>query len=71
VPLGESSEAYEVDILDGDDVVRTIDSLSSETASYSAAEQTTDGLTPGDPVDCVIYQMSATVGRGFGREATV
>jgi hypothetical protein len=69
-PLGEQEEKYEVDILDGVAVVRTI-TVTSPTASYSAAEQTTDGLTPGDPVTVKIYQISATVGRGQVREATV
>lgn len=72
VPLNEESEAYEVDILDANgDVVRTIDGLSSETAAYSAANQTSDGFTPGDPIDVVVYQLSALVGRGFGAEATI
>lgn len=71
VPLGETSESYEVDVYDGATVVRTITGLSSATAGYSAAQQTTDGLTPGDPVDLSVYQLSAAVGRGFGRSATV
>lgn len=72
-PLGEDSEAYEVDILDapGGTVLRTIAGLATSSASYTAAEQTTDGLTPGDPVDLVIYQLSAKVGRGFAREVTL
>ncbi|HEQ98801.1 MAG TPA: hypothetical protein ENO22_05620 [candidate division Zixibacteria bacterium] len=70
VPLGENSEAYELDIYGGSTVVRTINA-SSESATYTAAQQTADGLTPGDPVDLAIYQISDTVGRGFGAEATV
>jgi hypothetical protein len=70
IPLGEAAELYEIDILDGMTVVRTIQA-SSPTASYTAAEQTTDGLTPGDPVDLIIYQISALVGRGFPAAATV
>lgn len=75
VPLGETSESYEVDILDNvgsptDAVLRTI-TAGSETASYTAAQQTTDGLTPGQQVKVKIYQLSETVGRGFGREATI
>ncbi len=73
LPLDEPVEAYEVDILDapGGTVLRTITGLSSPTASYSAAEQTTDGLTPGDPVDVAVYQLSTRVGRGFAGTATV
>jgi hypothetical protein len=72
VPLSEDAEAYEVEILDGGgDVVRTITDLASPTASYSAADQTTDGLTPGDPVAVRVYQMSGRVGRGIPGSATV
>lgn len=69
-PIYEESESYEVDVMGGSTVLRTI-ATSSETASYTAAQQTTDGLTPGDPVSIIVYQLSATVGRGYGTEATV
>jgi len=64
VPLLEAVEEYEVDILDapGGTVLRTIE-ITAETASYTAAEQTTDGLTPGDLVDVEIFQLSRAVGR--------
>ena len=70
VPLGEASEAYEVDIYDDGTyttVVRTI-SATTTSASYSAAEQTSDGLTPGDPIYARVYQRSAVVGRGYELE---
>lgn len=70
VALDEPTEAYEIDIYDGTSIVRTIEA-STPTASYSAAEQTADGLTPGDPVVCAIYQISSRVGRGHAGEATV
>lgn len=70
VPLSETTEAYEIDVYDGATVVRTI-SVTVETASYTAAQQTSDGLTPGDDVDISWYQISSVVGRGFGTEATV
>lgn len=70
VPLGEESEAYEVDIMDGDTVVRTLE-VTAETATYSAADQTTDFGSAQAEVDVIIYQMSATVGRGFPTSATV
>jgi hypothetical protein len=69
-PLGEDSESYEVDIMDGAAVVRTI-AASSQTASYTAAQQTTDGFTPGDPITLKVYQLSAQVGRGYAATATV
>lgn len=70
VPLGEETEAYEVDIMDGDTVVRTLE-VTDETATYSAADQTTDFGSAQAEVDVIIYQMSATVGRGFPTSATV
>lgn len=70
VPLGEETESYEIDIMSGVTVLRTI-TATSETVGYTAAEQTTDGLTPGDPVEVNIYQISALVGRGFVRNASV
>jgi hypothetical protein len=69
VPMSEDTEAYEVYIPDAVPP-RTI-SVTAETASYSAANQTSDGFTPGDPIDLIVYQMSATNGRGRPAEATV
>jgi len=73
VPLNEASEAYAVDIRNSADTatLRTISGLTSPTAAYTAAEQTADGLTPGDPVMVRVYQISATVGRGRAGVATV
>jgi hypothetical protein len=68
VPLAETTEAYEVDICDDDTyttVVRTISGLTTPLATYSAANQTSDGLTPGNPIYFVFYQLSELVGRGF------
>lgn len=69
VPLDENDEAYEVDILDGMTVVRTI-SVTSPTASYSAANQAADGLTPGDPIEVHVYQVGE-FGRGYVADRTV
>lgn len=70
VPLGETIEAYEVDLYDGGTLRRTtqvsyiITSSSPPSVTYTAAEQTADGHTPGDPVTAIVYQISTTVGRG-------
>ncbi|MDB2414177.1 glycoside hydrolase TIM-barrel-like domain-containing protein [Rickettsiales bacterium] len=69
IPLGEESESYEVDIFDGSTVVRTIE-VTSATASYSAADQTTDFGSVQSSVDVKIYQLSAVVGRGYATAAT-
>lgn len=61
--LGESTEAYEVDILAGSTVVRTLSST-SPTVTYTAAMQATDGLSSGDTVHVGVYQMSDVRGRG-------
>jgi hypothetical protein len=73
VPLGEASEAYEVDIMDATftTVKRTLTGMTSPTVTYSAADQTADGIASGDPVCVQVYQMSATVGRGYGGKATL
>jgi hypothetical protein len=71
IPMSESSEAYEIDVYDNGDIVRTITGLSSESASYTAAQQTADGLTPGDPVHVKIYQVSSEVSRGRPLDATI
>lgn len=73
VPLGEASQAYEVEIRNAGDTatLRTITGLATPTASYTAAQQTADGLTPGNPVVVRVFQISATVGRGIPGRATV
>jgi hypothetical protein len=73
VPLGEATEAYEIDILDGASppgVLRTLTATTSA-VNYTAAQQTADGLTPGDPVSLRVYQISDVRGRGYPGEATV
>lgn len=70
VPLGEATESYEVDIFSGAAVVRTI-TATTPTITYTAAEQTSDGLTPGNAVVMRIYQISDVAGRGFPAISTV
>lgn len=68
VPVGEASEAYEVDIIavDGSTVLRTLGATTTALA-YAAADIATDfGAVPGD-LHVAVYQISAEVGRGFGR----
>lgn len=70
IPLSEDTEAYEVDVLNGVTVVRTI-AVTAQTASYTAAEQTTDFGSPQSSVDVIVYQRSASIGRGYPAEATI
>jgi hypothetical protein len=71
VPLNETSEAYEVDVLDGaGQVVRTL-SNTSPSITYTAADQTTDFGAPQSAIEIAVYQVSAGVGRGFAARATL
>jgi hypothetical protein len=72
-PLAEESEAYEVDILDGATVKRTL-AATTTSVTYTAADQISDWgalLTPGDSLDIRISQLSALVGRGAPKSATL
>lgn len=71
-PLGESSEAYSVDVYSSGaytTVVRTLTASGTNVLPYSAANQTSDGLTPGATLYLAAYQVSATVGRGHSKRA--
>lgn len=63
VPLGEDVEAYEVDVLDGLVVVRTI-TTSVPSVTYAAADIAADGFVSGDTVTFAVYQLSGVRGRG-------
>ena len=76
VPLGETSEAYEVDILDGTGALkRTITATASaggsvvtpvsQSALYTSADQIADFGANQTTLSVKVYQLSATVGRGF------
>lgn len=72
IPLSEETEAYEIDIIvpgsSPETPVRTIET-NTTSATYTAADQATDGFGGGDPIMVRIYQISATVGRGTPGEA--
>ena len=73
VPLAEESEAYEVEILDGATVVRTL-ATTTTSVTYTAAQQLADWgalLGPGDTLDIRIFQLSALVGRGAPASVTL
>jgi hypothetical protein len=73
VPLAEESDVYEVEILDGPSVVRTLESTAPR-VTYAAGEQIADFgtlLGPGDTLDLRIVQLSALVGRGTPAFATL
>jgi hypothetical protein len=74
VPMSEASEAYEVEIYSDSGYTtlkRTITGLSSPTVSYSAANQTADGITLGSTIYFRVWQISAVVGRGHPASGSV
>jgi hypothetical protein len=70
VPLGEQFEKYQIDILSGTIVLRTLDAL-APTALYAAADEITDFGSPQSTLSVRIAQVSATVGRGIAAEPVV
>lgn len=64
--LSESAEAYEIEIWDATFTTRKrLMSASAPSVTYSQAQMASDfGGTP-DLFGCRVYQLSATVGRGF------
>lgn len=64
IPLGEPAENYEIDIMSGSTVKRTI-AATSQSAVYTSAMQTTDFGAAQTTITVNIYQLSATVGRGY------
>lgn len=82
--LLETTERFSIDVYDHpkSSIVATYDSTvdtgmfsgggsSPTTFSYTAAQQTTDGLTAGNPVNLEIFQVTGTLGRGQARTYTV
>lgn len=74
VPMSEATESYEVDIYTSGTygtVKRTLTGLSSQTASYTSAQQVTDFGSNQSTIYVRVYQLSATVGRGHYRQGAV
>lgn len=64
VPLVEATEAYEIEIMNGSTVARTLSS-STPSVVYTQSQQIADFGSPQSAVSVRIYQMSASVGRGY------
>lgn len=75
VPMLEENEEYEVDIMDGETVVRTFETSGHKSdldgIIYTDAQQVTDFGSSQSQVTVNIYQMSQVVGRGFPATATI
>jgi len=72
VPLGEATEAYEVDILDGPGgaVLRTLGSTGPSVVYANAAILADFGAVP-STLTVAVHQLSAVAGRGFARIVTL
>ncbi|MEQ1615452.1 MAG: glycoside hydrolase/phage tail family protein, partial [Hyphomicrobiaceae bacterium] len=70
VPLFEASEAYEIDIMDGATVKRSL-AASIPRVIYTAAQQIADFGAPQASVLVRVCQMSAVWGRGATRSAVI
>ena len=68
VPLGEAAEAYEIDILDGGIVVRTL-TASTPSVLYANADEAADFGSAQSSLSFRVTQMSASVGRGYASAA--
>lgn len=74
VSLGETSEAYEVEIYSSSaytTLKRTITGLSTSAATYTSAQQTTDFGAAQTTLYVKVYQLSSVVGRGYPATVTL
>lgn len=68
-PLYEASEKYSIDVVypaGSGTIVRTIAANGTNAFTYNEGQQTTDGVTPFDPIEYRVYQLSEIYGRGEG-----
>jgi hypothetical protein len=71
-PMREATEEYDIEILSGGIIVRTVAGLTSPNYIYTATDQATDGFTPPlANLSVKVYQVSASVGRGYVGAATI
>jgi len=69
-PLSEASESYDLEILNGGSVVRTVTGLTNPAFTYTAVLQTADFGGPVASVDVRIFQVGA-LGRGVPCSTTL
>lgn len=70
-PLGEADESYSVDAYTNGTytTVAATFTFTGASGSFTAAAQTTAGLTPGNTLYLAVHQLSAVVGRGYSKRA--
>ncbi len=72
VPLDESSESYDLEIMNGTSVMRTFSTITAPTITYTVAQQTADwGGTVPPHFTINVYQLSSRYGRGLKATALV
>jgi hypothetical protein len=71
VPLGETTEAYSIDILSGAAAVLRTLTATTPSVTYTAANRAADGYAIKTPIPLRIYQLNGNGTRGFALEATV
>jgi hypothetical protein len=72
VPLDEPVELYDVEIMNGANVMRTFSGLTTNSVVYTAAEQASDwGSSIPSQFTVNVYQISSRYGRGKKTTATI
>ncbi len=69
VPLDEDAELYDVEIVSGSLLVRTFEDIGETFLTYTAAQQTADGISGSFQIN--VYQKSARYGRGQAGSAEI
>lgn len=73
-PIGEESELYDVEIWNfpaQDTLLRTFSNVTTPSVVYTAAQQTADGLTPGDLTYVKVFQRGVPYGRGISGDSVL
>ncbi|WP_343347674.1 phage tail protein [Sphingomicrobium sp. XHP0239] len=60
---GDAPAVFDVEIVRGGVVVRTLAGLSSQAATYTAAQRTSDGFASGEPIGVRVYRVNDDFGR--------
>lgn len=70
IPVGETTEQYEIDMAGTDGVVVRTLTATTSSFSYTQAQQVEDFGSVQQQITATVYQMSSVVGRGFPAEGT-
>ena len=68
--LDQTSESYEIDIVQGG-AVKATKSLTGRSFDYTAAQQTSDGVNSASSITVNLYQIGSIIGRGYVSELTL